>query len=143
MIATRDQQRMLRIVRGKDALGGQELMSSPGLPLLRTLIEENEEAEAEEHDRALGAPLLVVLSTCTASWFDWLAAGQALEKILLRTCSEGVSASFFNQPTEVATVCNELWDCIGRGEVPQMVLRMGYKPYVPPIPRRMVGEVPL
>lgn len=133
---------MLRIVRGKDALGGQELMSSLGLPLLHTLIAENEEAE-EEHDRALGAPLLVVLSTCTASWFDWLAAGQALEKILLRTCSEGVSASFFNQPTEVAAVRNELWDCIGRGEVPQMVLRMGYKPDVPPIPRRIVGEVPL
>jgi hypothetical protein len=115
-------------------------MSSLGPPLLHTLIEEDEET-AKEHERALGAPLPVVLATFTESWFDWLAAGQALEKILLRACSEDVSASFFNQPTEVAAVRNELRDFIGRAEVPQMVLRMGYGPDVPPTPRRMVREV--
>ena len=124
----------------QNALGRQELMSSLGPPLLHTLIAEDEEV-AHAHDMVPGSPLLVVLSTFADSWFDWLAVGQALEKILLRACSDGIYASFFNQPIEVAPVRNELRNFFGRGEFPQIVLRMGYGPDVPPTPRRWVREV--
>ena len=85
--------------------------------------------------------MLAVISTYADSWFDWLAAGQALEKMLLLARSEEVWASFFNQPIEVPALRKELRDILERKDFPQMVLRMGYGPEVPPTPRRAVEEV--
>jgi hypothetical protein len=70
-----------------------------------------------------------------------VAAGQALEKILLRAAAEGVWASFFSQPIEVPALRAEILTLFGQTDFPQMVLRMGYGPEIPPTPRRSVSAV--
>ena len=54
---------------------------------------------------------------------------------------KGVQGSFLNQPVELAPLRSILRDLIGRGAFPQLVLRLGYGPAVPPTPRRSVSEV--
>jgi iron-sulfur cluster repair protein YtfE (RIC family) len=97
---------------------------------------------AAAHDRAIadGSPLLAVLDTAGDTPHDWLVAGQALARVLLRAAHDDVSASFLNQPVEV----EELRAAVGRltgGGVPQIVVRLGYGPAVKPTPRRPLGEV--
>ncbi|HLX41335.1 MAG TPA: hypothetical protein VKR42_12440, partial [Ktedonobacteraceae bacterium] len=72
---------------------------------------------------------------------DWLAAGQALERLLLYARAEGVWASFFSQPVEVPTLRMSLRDTFGQTDYPQLVLRMGYGAEVLPTPRRSVRDV--
>lgn len=121
----------------ENALGGEDLASSLGPPVLRTLIQEH---TGDAHV-ASGSPVLAVISTFADSWFDWLAAGQTLEKILLHARAAGVWASFFNQPIEVASARAELRDLMGGNGFPQLVLRLGYGPEVPPTPRHSVKEM--
>jgi hypothetical protein len=47
------------------------------------------------------SPLLSVLGTVAGTPRAWLAAGQALERTLLRACAHGLTSSFLNQPIEV------------------------------------------
>ena len=71
----------------------------------------------------------------------WLAAGQALARVLLRAGAENVWASYLNQPIELAELRPELCETIGCGGYPQLLLRMGYGPEVRPTLRRPVTEV--
>ncbi len=122
----------------EQALGGEELAASLDRPVLHTLVREHERAV---HHAAPGSPVLAVFSTFADSRFDWLVAGRSLERILLRASAEGVSASFFNQPIEVPTLRTELQALPGQRGCPQLVLRLGYGPQVPPTPRWSVAEV--
>src|SRR5262245_43914687 len=88
------------------------------------------------------SPLLAVLGTDGDSALDWLAAGQALGYILLRARAEGVSASYLNQPIEVAELRPRLAGTIGRPTAfPQLLVRLGYAGDRKPTPRREVAEV--
>lgn len=122
----------------EQALGDEELAASLGRPVLHTLIREEERAV---HHVTPGSPVLAVISTFADSWFDWLAAGRTLERILLRACIDGVSASFFNQPIEAATLRAELQAWLPCRGFPQLMLRLGYGPQVPPTPRQSVEAV--
>ncbi len=117
------------------ALGKGEMGSYLGPLKIHTFME-----QAELHE-ASGSLVLAVLWTFADTWFDWLAAGQALERILLRAAAEGVWASFFSQPIEVPALRAEIFTLFGRTDFPQMVLRMGYGQQMPPTPRRSVSEV--
>jgi nitroreductase len=90
---------------------------------------------------AEASPVLAVLGTDTDSPRAWLAAGQALAKVLLHARVNGVSASFLNQPIEVPDLRWKLLDTLGVGGFPQLLLRLGYGSEVPPTPRRPLGEV--
>lgn len=123
----------------ESAFGRGDMASYLGPLRIRTLMDQ-EEASHKQH-LAVGSRVLAVLWTCTDSWFDWLAAGQAVEKIVLHACAAGVWASFFSQPIEVAPLRNELREMFGRTDFPQLVLRLGYGSEVPPTPRRSVQDV--
>lgn len=82
-----------------------------------------------------------MLGTDLDTAYDWLMAGQALARVLLYACSQGVWASFLNQPIEVSEVRLMLHNLVERGGYPQLLLRLGYGPKVPPTPRRSVCEV--
>ncbi|HEY7148242.1 MAG TPA: hemerythrin domain-containing protein [Gaiellaceae bacterium] len=94
------------------------------------------------HDRKIadGSPVLAVLGTPGDEPRDWLIAGQALARLLLRAAQDGVSASFLNQPIEVAELRAPVSE-LARIGVPQIVLRMGYGPPVKPTPRRPLSDV--
>jgi len=87
------------------------------------------------------APVLVVLGTESDRETDWIAAGQALERVLLTATSQGLQASYLNQPVQVPALRSELADEVSL-RFPQVVLRLGYpEAEVEPAPRRSVDAV--
>lgn len=91
---------------------------------------------AKDRELADGSPVLAVLSTPADEPADWMAAGQALERVLLLATHHGLQASHLNQPVEIPTLRTQLQELIRAG-VPQLVLRLGYPTHdLPPTPRR-------
>jgi nitroreductase len=91
--------------------------------------------------QARRAPALAVLGTEEDTQRGWLAAGQALQRVLLTAATHGVSASFLNAPVHVAQTRGQLLGLTGRRGAPQVVLRIGYGGEVRPTPRRVPTEV--
>lgn len=120
--------------------GFGDLMSHGGPLVIRSFDLGDRQAAT---DRALveGSPLLAVVGTDAEGPARWLAAGEAMQRILLRSCAAGVSASFMNQPIEVDDLRSQLARAIGRDGFPQLLLRFGYGPPADPQPRRPVDEV--
>lgn len=87
------------------------------------------------------SPVIVVLGTEADTSADWLKAGQALERILLRGETVGLSASFLNQAIQVPALRNQLSKITDKHGFPQIILRMGYGSQVKPTPRRTLDEV--
>jgi hypothetical protein len=96
---------------------------------------------AKDRELAAKGPVLAALGTDGDSPAEWLAAGQALERVLLRACVDGVSASFLNQPIEVSELRPRLLDVLSRAGFPQLLIRMGYGPQVKSTPRRPVEDI--
>ena len=71
------------------------------------------------------APLVLVLGTDNDDETAWLAAGQALERLLLTAAASDVQAGFANQPCQVAELRPVLSTIVDRDH-PQVVLRLGY-----------------
>lgn len=87
------------------------------------------------------SPCLAVLLTRHDTPDDWLAAGQALERVLLLATAEGLVASMLHQPLEWHDLRWEVRDPeLGPG-YPQMVLRLGYGPQGPATSRLPVDDV--
>lgn len=123
------------------AEGLGDLASHAGPFVIRTFDLGKGQA-AKDREIALHSPVLAVLGTDGDTPMDWLAAGQALARVLLRARSDGVSASFLNQPIEVESLREQLATLTGRpGSSPQVVLRMGVATPGRPTPRRPVRDV--
>ena len=122
------------------AQGMNDLLSCAGPIAIRT-FDMGEGQAAKDRDIAIYSPVLAVLCTETDTPPAWLAAGQALDRVLLRARVEDVWASFLNQPIEVPELREKLRDVIARPCVPQLLLRLGFGPDVKPTPRRNVEEV--
>jgi nitroreductase len=71
-------------------------------------------------------PLVAVLGAATDRDSDQVAAGLALERVLLTATDAGLAVSMFSQPIEVPAARERLRTALGRKGVPQMVLRVGY-----------------
>ncbi|NNF58390.1 MAG: nitroreductase [Rhodothermaceae bacterium] len=71
---------------------------------------------------------------------DWLAAGQALERVLLTAAARDLQASYVNQPVEEATLREKLMALVGNG-FPQVVFRIGFPVRHEGTPRRHVQDV--
>ncbi|WP_121712484.1 nitroreductase [Streptomyces sp. E5N91] len=86
-------------------------------------------------------PHLALLGTRGDGPRDWLAAGQALERVLLEGTLAGLSTSLTSHPLEDRELRLLARDpASGVGHV-QMVLRLGYGPKGPATPRRPVPDV--
>lgn len=122
------------------ALGRDSVMSVAAPAVVRNL---DLGKSVSEKDRALAleSPALVLLGTDEDGPRDWLNAGQALERVLLRAAADGVSASFFNQPLEISELRPQLRAAVVETGFPQLMMRLGYGPAVPPTPRRNVRDV--
>lgn len=96
---------------------------------------------AHDQEIALGSPALALLQTDADDPADWLAAGQALARVLLRARVEDVWASFLNQPIEIAELRPRLCELVGKTGYPQLLLRLGFGGPIAPTPRRRVDEV--
>ena len=81
---------------------------------------------ARDREYADESPVLAVLTTAGDTQSDWLAAGQALGRVLLLGCRHGLQASYLNQAVEVATLRTQLMEMLPAPGYPQIVMRMGY-----------------
>lgn len=98
------------------------------------------EAERDRR-RARTTRALLVLSTPRDGKHEWIAVGEALQRVLLRATAAGLTASFLNQPIEVPELRPRLRDAIGEAGLPQIMIRLGYGLEAPPTPRRPVEDV--
>jgi hypothetical protein len=96
---------------------------------------------AKDSATVASSPFLAVLSTTGDQIRDWLHAGQALARILLRASAEGVSASFFNQAIELPDLRERLSAVLGSHRYPQICLRLGVGGQTKPTPRRDLEAV--
>lgn len=110
-------------------------------PLVIRMFDWGKRQAAKDRQLASVSPVLAVLGTAEDSPLAWLAAGQALARVLLRARADDVWASFLNQPIEVAELRPRVAALTKLPGFPQLVLRMGYGPDVRPTPRRTVREV--
>ncbi|KVD88023.1 nitroreductase [Burkholderia ubonensis] len=94
------------------------------------------------HHQLVGAsPLLVGIATARDDREAWLAAGQALERILLVAAQAGYTASYLNQPIETTGLRRHLANMLGVDGEPQLLLRIGRGPYTRHSLRRPLHEV--
>lgn len=110
-------------------------------PLMMEAFDLSKGIANNDYKLAIVAPALTVLSTSEDTPRDWIVAGQAIARVLLRAACEGVSAAFFNQPIEIEAMRKQVTEVTGAGGFAQLMLRMGYGPEVKPTPRRTVDEV--
>ena len=110
-------------------------------PLL-TRVADAGPAEAErDRRRAIMARTLLVLCTRGDEPGDWLAAGEGLQRVLLRATASDLYASYFNSALEIPVLRRELCATLGETGCPQVMFRLGYGLAVRPTPRRPVSEV--
>jgi len=69
--------------------------------------------------------VVAVLTTKGDSREDWIAAGQALQRVLLRACAHGLSAAFHTQALEMFHLREFLRQELCSQEYPQMIMRLG------------------
>jgi hypothetical protein len=86
-------------------------------------------------------PLVAVLGSPADSATDQIAAGQALQRVLLTATDSRLAVSMLSQPIEVPRAREQLRLALGRYGTPQMVMRIGYGQRGWPSPRREVDEV--
>lgn len=86
-------------------------------------------------------PLVAVLGTPGDTPTDQIAAGQALQRVLLTATDDGLAVSLLSQPIDVPAAREQLRLALGRSGAPQMVLRLGYGEPGLPTARRAVDEV--
>lgn len=122
------------------AFGISDLASYMGPLLIRT-FDWGQGQAAKDQELALGSPVLALLGTTADTPSDWLAAGQALARLVLLTTRAGVQHSYLNQPIEVAALRQELTQKLDLPGYPQLLLRLGYGPPARHTPRRPVTEV--
>lgn len=122
------------------ALGMSDIASYLGPFMVRT-FDWGEGQAAKDQQLAEGSPLLMVIGTREDTTQEWLRAGQALARMLLRATSAGVHASYLNQPIEVEQLRPQLTELVKAEGFPQLLLRMGYGQPTSSTPRRPVEEM--
>jgi nitroreductase len=122
------------------ALGQGDAASIVG-PLAVRTFDMGDGRAAKDRELAEHSPLLAAIATRHDAPADWLAAGQALARVLLRATANNVAASYLNQPVELPDLRSLLAATLGTTFVPQLLLRMGYAPPPRATPRRPAEEV--
>ncbi|MDN3358932.1 hypothetical protein [Actinomadura sp. DC4] len=70
--------------------------------------------------------VVVLITTDTDERPDWLRAGQALQRVLLRATEDGVCAAFHTQALEIPQLRDFIRAGYCDGAYPQMILRLGF-----------------
>jgi Nitroreductase family len=100
---------------------------------------------AGQDDRPTSAyerhPTLALISTETDEPVDWIRAGQALERVHLTATHLGLALSYLGQPFEIGDRDWAHGPRTGISGVAQMMMRIGYAPPSPAVPRRPVEEM--
>ncbi|MDI2124788.1 Acg family FMN-binding oxidoreductase [Yinghuangia seranimata] len=134
--------------RRREGVGAESLGPLPEQPTgtVRDLAVGRDIA-GREHTAFEARPTIAVLETASDTRGDWLAAGQALLRVLVTATRRGVAASFANQPLEDEELRFEAGHLtLPPGEAlhrsAQMILRLGLSTtQAPSTPRRAPADV--
>ncbi|MEO3867633.1 nitroreductase family protein [Nonomuraea sp. B12E4] len=85
--------------------------------------------------------VVAVLTTPGDSREEWIATGQALQRVLLHASAHGVSAAFHTQALEMDLLREFLRQELCSGEYPQMIMRLGVTFDSKDVPRRPLTDV--
>ena len=85
-------------------------------------------------------PAIVLLSTQGDSRPQWVAAGQALQRVLLAATNLRLATTPISQPVEIPAI-RELLTDTSTGRWAQMVLRLGHGSATAATPRRPLSDV--
>lgn len=129
----------------RDGMPGYALGMSDAAAMLHPLLVRfgnpaREQAE-RDHRRATSCKALLVLSTRGDGAAEWLAAGEALQRVLLRAAANGLYASYFAQPIESPDLRGRLREALAEQGAPQVMFRLGYGLEPRAVPRRQVDDV--
>jgi nitroreductase len=109
---------------------------------LRDFVTDREPDATSSHEPPpVERPLIAVLGTTEDDVPAWIAAGQALGRLLLTATEHGVTASPLTQALEIPATRAGLAHELGVIGHPQMLLRLGYGKTGAPTPRRPVDDV--
>lgn len=123
------------------AFGMPDVLSFAGALVIRT-FDMGEGQAARDLALAEGSPALAVIITPGDAPHDWMAAGEAMERVLVQLAMDGLTYSYLNQPIEVPALRPRLAEALGTAEVPQILIRVGRALQgIPPAVRRPVSEV--
>jgi nitroreductase len=86
-------------------------------------------------------PALLILGTESDSPQQWMSAGMALSRVLLKATMLGLRASMLGQVIDLPGTRSQLRRLLHLTGEPQMVLRVGYGPAAQPSSRRPVADV--
>jgi len=97
----------------------------------------------ERRDRHFALHTRALLALCTRgdTAADWLQAGRAMQRVLLRATSFGLSASYFGPVIEVPRTRKRLRQALGERGHPQLLVRLGFGQPPRATPRRPVESV--
>jgi hypothetical protein len=123
-----------------DALGLSGLQSAVGPLIVRTFDVGRSQA-AKDNQLSRGSALLALIVRESDDLTDWIAAGQAMQRVLLTATAAGLRASFLNQPIEISSMRLQLARALALEGNPQLLLRFGYGPNAAPTPRRPLMDV--
>ena len=122
------------------AFGMGDLISYTGPFFIGNLDWGNIQA-GRDRNLVVGSPVLGVFESNDDKPEDWIAVGVALERLLLTAASEGIAASYLNQPVEVPELKEQLKNILKINGYPQLIMRLGYGKEVKPTPRRNIEDV--
>ena len=86
--------------------------------------------------------LVCLLATSANKPADWVAAGQALQRVLLRATTCGVAAALHSQPLELPQLRDFIRVQLAARAHPQLIIRLGVTSQAAPASiRRPIGDV--
>ena len=120
--------------------GMPDVLSGVGALVIRT-FDLGDGVAAKDDAIASGSAALIVVASATDRPRDWLTTGMAHVDLLLAIAAAGMTCAYLNEPIEVDALRPRLKAVAGIRGVPQLLLRVGYGPEIPPSVRRPVGHV--
>ena len=123
------------------ASGSPSLPTALGRALFDQIVTPARENERYAAQMASSAGCAVFLSEA-ATPEGWMTVGRACQRFLLAATARGIRAAFVNQPVEVPALRPELASLAGEpGLRPDLLIRFGRGPLLPPAPRRPLAAV--
>ncbi len=126
----------------RDGVPARAIVSTTaGQPARLRLPQRDFGQQGNERPGSVAPSATAVLSTAGDTPADWLRAGQALHRLLLRAATRWVFASLQSQPLESPRYRREVADLLGLSGHPQLLLQFGRSNTAPATPRRPQGEL--
>ncbi len=108
------------------------------LPFVMTEKKEND--KYAKHVRSSAG--IAVFAASTNDRAGWIMAGRAFQRFALQATALSIRQAFLNQPTEVAALRPQIASYLGIGDRrPNLIVRFGRGPMLPPSLRRPVAAV--